>query len=441
MSLNRLSRDYKEHPLGQREQMPQEDLAYLYLELNWCYTKIARFLGNKTDSAIRRMCNKYCLNKSKEKQQESIENYNLEKYGVKNVAQLKSSQEKMKKTMLQRYGVENIAHSKENQEKKKQTCLKKYGVDNPAKAENVKKKAEQTNLQKYGCRHHCSDENVVEKRNKTMLEKYGYTGTLQSPAIREKFEQTCLEKYGTKNPFKNTEIREKYSQTIKDKYGVDNVAQAEISKQHYQETCLKKYGVNHALKADSVKVKRNCTVRETYGVENVSQNEAIKEKKKQAYLEHYGVENPMQSVEVQRKCDETKTKHGTHNTSKPEDEIYQLLKQKFKEVIRQYSKDERYPFKCDFYIPERDLFIEYQGDKSHGGHPFDINNPLDVEQVEIWKKKSQEIRYDGKKKDKYVAFIHTWTIRDTIKREWGKDINWLEFFTMEDFMEWYNGLK
>lgn len=66
---------------------------------------------------------------------------------------------------------------------------------------------------------------------------------------------------------------------------------------------------------------------------------------------------------------------GKGRKSKSEDAFYESLKITFgDEVIRQYYDKERYPFSCDFYIPSKDLFIEYQGYPSHGPEPYDKNN-------------------------------------------------------------------
>ena len=40
----------------------------------------------------------------------------------------------------------------------------------------------------------------------------------------------------------------------------------------------------------------------------------------------------------------------------------------------------------------------------------------------------------------YKNAINVWTIRDPLKRKTAKDngLNWLEFFTMDEFMKWYS---
>lgn len=88
---------------------------------------------------------------------------------------------------------------------------------------------------------------------------------------------------------------------------------------------------------------------------------------------------------------------------------------------------------CDFYIPEKDLFIEYQGHWTHGKHPFDKDCLEDKLIIESWKSKNTKY---------YNLAINTWTIRDFLKRKTAKEnnLNWVEFFTFAEFIEWYKNL-
>lgn len=376
MDLNRLSRNYETTPLGVREPIPKEDLEYLYIELNYCFREIA-WIMHKSENTISRYCKKYGLLKSHELHKKSMEDYYLRTIGVRNPALLPSSQEKMKKTMLERYGVENIAYSKDKQEKKKQTCLEKYGVDNVAKSDFVKEKSKKTNLEKYGKEHHTQSEEVKAKKDKTMLERYGCLVPLQNKDIKKKQEETCLERYGTKNPFQNKSIQNKQKETVKEKYGVDNVAQ------------------NHKIITKVIL---------------------------------------------------TKKLKGNFNTSLAETEIQKLLFKIFPKVQVQYNLDERYPYNCDFYVPEMDLFIEYQGFISHGNQPYGLDAVYDEKLLQKWWKKVELFQKDNPTKPlydcAYYNYIMTWAVSDPLKRQIAKEnnLNWIEFFNMEDFMEWYKGI-
>lgn len=167
-----------------------------------------------------------------------------------------------------------------------------------------------------------------------------------------------------------------------------------------------------------------------YGVENPFQVDKNKEKIRNTCIERYGVVNPNKNRRILNKGLETKKRNHTVNTSKPENEVYEKLLTKFKRVYRQYKSNE-YPFLCDFYIRDLDLYIEYQGNWTHGKHPFDSNSIEDAIIVEEWNKKAT--RY-------YKSAIDVWTKRDPLKRKTAKDnkLNWIEFFSMEEFMNWFD---
>ena len=159
----------------------------------------------------------------------------------------------------------------------------------------------------------------------------------------------------------------------------------------YPKTCSKRKCIN---KWKGIKNKQ--VFIEKFGCENPFQNEQIKEKIKHTNLQKYGVDNIFKSTkfkifykehknDILDKGFETKRKNGTFNKSKPEDQSYIILKEKFPDVIRQYKDKERYPFNCDFYIPCLDLFIECNYHWTHGSHPYDGNNISDINQATKWK--------------------------------------------------------
>jgi hypothetical protein len=250
-------------------------------------------------------------------------------------------------------------------------------------------------------------------------EKTGYDSPQRNPKIKEKTKNTNLEKYGSITPLLNKNIKKQSEKTIFKKYGVNNISQSEIIKDRKRDTTLKRYGV-----------------------ENPFQANLNKEKIKQTNLERYGVENPLQNPKIYAKMWATKKARGTTNTSKPEDDVYVLLLTKFPQTLRNHSTD-LYPFHCDFYIPELDLYIEYQGDPSHGKVPYDASNPKHQKILKTWQQRAQKIEEESGKQSRYIAFIDTWTHRDPLKRQTAaaNHLNWLEFFTMDQFLTWYNSLS
>ena len=73
---------------------------------------------------------------------------------------------------------------------------------------------------------------------------------------------------------------------------------------------------------------------------------------------------------------ETKRKNNSFHISKQEAEAHKILASKYgiENVLTQYESSV-YPFRCDFYIKSKDLFIEYQGHQTHGYEPYDPQNP------------------------------------------------------------------
>lgn len=186
-----------------------------------------------------------------------------------------------------------------------------------------------------------------------------------------------------------------------------------------------------------------------YGVKNVSQCEEIHQKKIQTCRKHFGTDYPSQSLNWRNKvnehyqkiygCDwstqrknyweivdkdswlnhqwETKRKNNSFNKSSVEEGYYELLLSKFnsEDIIRQYS-DDRYPFKCDFYIKSIDLFIEINYWWHHGPHPFNENNPDDIRLLEVYKEKS-------KKSKSYAEAVRIWSLYDPLKFKVAKNNN------------------
>lgn len=227
--------------------------------------------------------------------------------------------------------------------------------------------------------------------------------------------------------------------TIKNKYGYNNPMEFPHAKENLENTMLKKYGVKHVLQNKEIKKKQEQTCIDRFGTNNVFSSEYGKQKIKKSLIKHFGVDHQMKCKEVKNKFNwitsvakqiETKRKNNSFNTSKPEVESFNLLKEKYPDVINQY-KDERYPFACDFYIPSLDLYIECNYHWTHGGHPYNENNKEDQLLLEKWKTHNAKF---------YKVAINTWTIRDVNKRNLAKqnNINYLEIWNINELKNWIN---
>lgn len=240
-----------------------------------------------------------------------------------------------------------------------------------------------------------SNRKFLCKNCKTILiniEKYGCEHSFQSENNKKKSRETCLEKYGVSHPMKNFEIVNKLKKSMIEKYGVENTSKLKEDREKTKKTMIKKYGFEYFSKSKKW-------------------HDFIKENKK----------------EINNKIYKTKKKNNSFNISKPEEITYQLLVEKYKNVIRQY-KDERYPFACDFYIPEEDLFIECNFTWTHGKESFDENNEIHLNKLNKWKSKNTKY---------YQEAIKTWTGRDVLKRNTAleNELNYIEIFKFEDLLK------
>lgn len=410
--------------------------------------------------------NVYQLDSVKEK----IKQTNLEKYGVEYAGQIESAKEKSKQTCLQRYGVQYTLQAKEIREQIKQTCLTKYGVECSWQAEQTKQNIRRTCLERYGVEVASKSKEVKEKMLNTFIEHYGchyfqseeYKSRLSEflskrdfVAIKEKIENTCLERYGVKNVFSDPNTIEKIKKTNLERYGYECPMNSEEVKEKLRQTCLEKYGVDNAAKSKEIKEKAKQTCLEKYGVDNTAKLESSKEKTRQTCLKKYGYESNMKSPyyrklfseimstnTVQNKINRTKKERGTFNSSKPENELYDYIKNLFPNVVRSY-RSEKYPFNCDFYLPDFDLYIEFNGSQYHHGHAYDSNNLNDIDELNRLSEKAKNSkRHQDGKKSMYDNIINTWTVRDVRKRNIAKEnkINYKELWTLDEAKQFIDSL-
>ena len=240
----------------------------------------------------------------------------------------------------------------------------------------------------------------------------------------ENIKKTKSERYGDEN-FNNSE---KIRQTCTQRYGVYNYSLTEefIEKSH--ETKKRKYGNPKFVNTD----KRKQTCLERYGVGSFTQTQEFKDKSKQTCLEKYGIDAYQKTKEfsdiirtkldiIQQKIYKTKKQNKTFNSSSIEKQFEEYLKENNINYKTQY-KSELYPFNCDFYFPDLDLYLEINAHWTHGGHPFNNTNKDDLLLLEQWKSKNTKF---------YDIAINTWTVRDVLKRETAKknNLNYIEVFT------------
>lgn len=178
-----------------------------------------------------------------------------------------------------------------------------------------------------------------------------------------------------------------------------------------------------------------------YGVNSMTKLPEIQVKKRATCLEKYGFESIFQSKERMEKIHEIQKINGSLRTSKPENDIYKLLLLKFPKAIHHLKDKEKYPFYCDFYVPEIDTWIEYQGTVEHGNYKGEILGPYNADNLKH-QAVVKELQEKSINHPRYATILKVWTISDPLKRKTAHEngLNWLEFFNMKEFMNWYNSI-
>ena len=219
------------------------------------------------------------------------------------------------------------------------------------------------------------------------------------------------------------------NETIINKYGSFD----EYNKTRLQNT-IKTNQRKHNVNIWTNRKKAEATFNYKYGSKSYMSTNEFREKSKKFYQNNYGCDYNSQIPGRSEtyassfligavKGYETKKKNGTLTTSSIENKLKEKLKELNINYIHQY-KSNLYPFSCDFYLTDYDLYIEIQGHWSHGKHKFDEHNKTDIDILEKWK---------GKHTEQYEHAIDIWTKRDPLKRETAKknNLNFLEIFSSD----------
>lgn len=247
------------------------------------------------------------------------------------------------------------------------------------------------------------------KHQADILEKEtGYRTTFENPKIKNKCKATCLEKYGVENPFQSEFIKQKIKQTVKNNPSIKEIKILKL-----------KYAWTDELK-ESAKNKRIKTNLNKFGKDNIFKTVDFKE-----YM------NSINS-EIQEKRYLTMKENNTFNTSIPEEKVFYSLLKLYKEVKRQYKSDV-YPFNCDFYIPEEDLYIECNFSWTH-------QPALSKYNIREYDKNNHEHKkiYDEIRKISGGYTLDSWTERDPLKIKTANEnnLNYLIFWNYEEFLDW-----
>ena len=201
VDVNRLSRNFFEVPPTKWNDLTEEDIRYLYIELNLSIGEIKAILPTCSMSHFDRIRKQYNITKPLKMAIAARNRTCLRKYGVDNISKSEYFKnlweeegdqwvKKQRENTKAKYGVECIFSDKNRMKKAYQG---KLGVDNPAHLASTTEKRRQTCLEKYGAYTYRSSEYYKERK----------------PEFKEKAEQTCFEHYGVTNAMKSPELKKK----------------------------------------------------------------------------------------------------------------------------------------------------------------------------------------------------------------------------------------
>lgn len=270
--------------------------------------------------------------------------------------------------------------------------------------------------------------------------KYCRPCTFKDKSVKEKLQKSLVENHGGIG-FASKEISAAVESTCLEKYGVKNYSQTEEYNQKVKATSLHKYGKEYYMQTDEyIQRTRQIWMQNHGGVGFASPG--MQSRQKQLMLDKYGVENYAQSEEyhqrypgILKKRLNTMHEHKTFRSSKMEKKLEVKLRELFPDLKTQY-KSELYPFKCDFYIPSLDLYIEYNGTWTHGYKFFDKDDENDIARLNELKDKIKQSGF-------YAKAIETWTIRDINKLETAikNNLNYIAWFNEEQANDWIEAQK
>ena len=391
----------------------------------------------------------------------------LDKYGVDNPFKLESFQDVARETRKEKYGAEyTLASGSALRDAARETFAEHMADDEFRKKLNEKKCA--TNMALYGVPYVAQSPVFQAKTRATNLRRYGYTNANKRPFMRKhmsevmkknasmiaaKSRKTCFEKYGVEYYGQTVEARKAQSErmhgnldvflaktraTMQKRYGVNYSWESAALRNKAYSTMQKRYGTScycqsddYRENLDSIMDKVRNTNMSRYGASFYVQSDeykqnvnAIQDKIQSTMRDTYGASVYTQSddykqnlVKIQAKKNATMRKNGTFSTSSVEEHV-----KGFDSFESQYNQDSRYPYLCDFYDKERDLFIEVNASWTHGYHWYDAEKDASI--CKKWTAKSKKSEY-------YVNALEVFTKRDVEKRECAR-VNNLNYVTLWD---------
>jgi len=165
----------------------------------------------------KKTCGKDCLKilreNGKEERIKKSREAIIKKYGVDHPSKIPGFGDKVKKTKKEKHGDETY----NNRKKAKETIKKEFGVENSMQIEESKLKTKKTKKEKYGDEHY----NNRKKAKETIKKEFGVEHHLQLKEILDKQIKTNIEKNGVSYNVLSDKSKENLIKTNNIKFGSD----------------------------------------------------------------------------------------------------------------------------------------------------------------------------------------------------------------------------
>ena len=130
-------------------------------------------------------------------------------------------------------------------------------------------------------------------------------------------------------------------------------------------------------------------------------------------------------------------KETGYNISKDELYIYDILKEKYPNLIMSYTDDRiRNPntnrkFQFDFYDPDSNTLMGYHKHWTHFSEKFNPDTPEHLEDVKWLENKAKDNEF-------YKKTLNKWTVNDPLKHTLAKEtgMNYIVWYNMKEFENW-----
>ena len=204
---------------------------------------------------------------------------------------------------------------------------------------------------------------TIEKRKATNFKKIGVCFPLQNESIKNKTKNTILEKYGVENPSQIQDVKDKKIKTTLEHYGVINPFNIDRVKEHCREKAkIKGKHKKFYFKKYSSLYKTGKIIDFNNGLITIQCNNCNNISTMDQHLFFVRLKrghNPCLN------CNKL-----THSISHKEEELYSIIKEQYYGIIKRNNRKIIPPQELDFYLPDINLAIEFNGTYWHADKRF-----------------------------------------------------------------------